>query len=225
ALALEGGECLPAETIISSMGTVETLRRCRPQLAMEKTWPVGQLSFMESIFVLDREPRELGYDKSIVFFSTRPRFEYRVPDQLIDVTSGVLCCPNNFNYPQPLAEGMLRLTNLASPRLWNEPSRREYIQAKKDCRTEALESLFTFFPDFRDSVVFLDTFTPKTIYKYTGHLNGAVYGSPRKIKNGTTPVENLFICGTDQGFLGIVGATLSGISMANFHVLQKAVKS
>ena len=224
-LTLKEGECLPAQTVISSMGTVETLRRCRPQLAMEKTWPVGQLSFMESIFVLDREPRELGYDKSIVFFSTRPRFEYRVPDQLIDVTSGVLCCPNNFNYPQPLAEGMLRLTNLASPRLWNEPSRREYIQAKKDCRTEALESLFTFFPDFRDSVVFLDTFTPKTIYKYTGHLNGAVYGSPRKIKNGTTPVENLFICGTDQGFLGIVGATLSGISMANFHVLQRSVKS
>ncbi len=224
-LTLKGGECLPAETIISSMGTVETLRRCRPQLAMEKTWPVGQLSFMESIFVLDREPRELGYDKSIVFFSTRPRFDYRVPDQLIDVTSGVLCCPNNFNYPQPLAEGMLRLTNLASPRLWNEPSRKEYIQAKKNCRTEALESLFTFFPDFRDSVVFLDTFTPKTIYKYTGHLNGAVYGSPRKIKNGTTPVENLFICGTDQGFLGIVGATLSGISMANFHVLQRSVKS
>src|SRR2546428_9324301 len=30
--------------------------------------------------------------------------------------------------------------------------------------------------------------------------------------------ENLFICGNDQGFLGIVGAMLSGISMANLHV-------
>jgi len=39
---------------------------------------------------------------------------------------------------------------------------------------------------------------------------------------GTTYLENLFICGTDQGFLGIVGAMLSGISMANLHVLQKA---
>ncbi|GIT64560.1 MAG: hypothetical protein Ct9H300mP23_01870 [Nitrospinota bacterium] len=57
-------------------------------------------------------------------------------------------------------------------------------------------------------MVFLDSFTPKTIKKYTGHLNGAVYGSPRKIKNGKTPVNNLFICGTDQGFLGIIGATL-----------------
>ena len=52
------------------------------------------------------------------------------------------------------------------------------------------------------------------------HLNGAVYGSPEKIKDGRMPVKNLFICGTDQGFLGIIGATLSGISMANLHVLM-----
>ena len=69
-------------------------------------------------------------------------------------------------------------------------------------------------------MVFLDTFTPKTIHKYTGHLNGAVYGSPEKKKDGQMPIKNLFICGTDQGFLGIVGATLSGISMANLHVLM-----
>ena len=68
--------------------------------------------------------------------------------------------------------------------------------------------------------MYQDAFTPKTIHKYTGHLNGAVYGSPCKIKDGKTPVKNLFICGTDQGFLGIIGATLSGISMANRHVLQ-----
>ena len=96
-------------------------------------------------------------------------------------------------------------------------------RCEKRWRTRALENLFTFFPDFRDSVVFLDSFTPKTILKYTGHLNGAVYGSPVKAKDGTTPIRNLFICGTDQGFLGIVGATLSGISMANLHILQKKV--
>jgi phytoene dehydrogenase-like protein len=224
-VTLKGGECIAADTVISSMGSVETFRRCKPSQPMEQEWPVGQLSFMESIFVLDREPKDLGYDKSIVFFNTQPKFDYRVPDQLIDVTSGVLCCPNNFNYPEHMAEGMLRLTNLASAELWKAPARKEYVQAKKECRAEALRALYTFFPDFSDSVVFLDTFTPRTIQKYTGHLNGAVYGSPRKIKNGMTPVKNLFLCGTDQGFLGIVGATLSGISMANFHVLQRALET
>ncbi len=223
AVHLAGGGSIRAKTVLSSMGYVETLRKCHPDVADPDDLEPGQVSFMESLFVLDQQdPKTLGYDKSIVFFCTAPRFQYRVPKTIIDVTSGVLCCPNHFHYPEPLPEGMLRLTNLASFKLWDELKRRDYIQAKKDWREKALQQVFTFFPDFRDSVVFLDSFTPKTIYKYTGHLNGAVYGSPRKSKNGETPVKNLFICGTDQGFLGIVGATLSGISMANLHVLQKS---
>ena len=27
-------------------------------------------------------------------------------------------------------------------------------------------------------------FTPRTVRKYTGHLNGAIYGAPNKIKDG-----------------------------------------
>ena len=68
--------------------------------------------------------------------------------------------------------------------------------------------------------VVTDMFTPRTIKKFTGHLNGAIYGAPHKIRNGRTHLSNLYLCGTDQGFLGIVGAMLSGISMANYHILQ-----
>ena len=35
-----------------------------------------------------------------------------------------------------------------------------------------------------------------------------------------TEFKRLYIAGTDQGFLGIVGAMLSGISIANKHVLM-----
>jgi hypothetical protein len=63
-------------------------------------------------------------------------------------------------------------------------------------------------------------FTPRTIERFTGHLNGAIYGSPDKRRAGTTSLANLFICGTDQGFLGIVGALLSGVSIANAHLLR-----
>lgn len=216
-VTLSGGEKVESRKIISSVGYVETLRLCETPLQEEPE--VGRMSFMELLFVLDRQPRELGYDKSIVFYCTGPSFKYGVPDQLTDVTSGVLCCPNNFDYPEP-QEGMLRLTNQASYELWDAMPRKDYIAAKKERRAMAVEEALKFFPDFRENVVFLDAFTPKTIYKYTGHINGAVYGSPDKIKDGRTPVQNLFICGTDQGFLGIIGATLSGISMANLHVLQ-----
>jgi phytoene dehydrogenase-like protein len=66
-----------------------------------------------------------------------------------------------------------------------------------------------------------DMFTPRTITKFTGHIGGAIYGAPVKHRQGRTPLENVYLCGTDQGFLGIIGAMLSGISMANFHILQK----
>ncbi len=218
-VTLAGGETLETRKVISSAGYVETMRLCDIPPDDVKEPAIGRMSFMESLFVIDRQPRDIGYDKSIIFFCTEPRFNYQVPDELTSVTSGVLCCPNNFNYPEQ-QEGMIRLTNQANFALWDALPRKEYISAKKACRTRGVESLLKFFPDFRDNVVFLDAFTPKTIHKYTGHLNGAVYGSPEKKKDGQTPVKNLFICGTDQGFLGIVGATLSGISMANLHVLM-----
>jgi phytoene dehydrogenase-like protein len=219
-VTLEKDDELETEAVLSSMGYVETLSCCQPKVLDLEECKTGQVSFMESLFVVDKEPRDLGYDKSIVFFSTQPRFDYKVPGDLIDISSGVLCCSNNFKFPEPLDDGLIRLTNLASFGRWDCLPRKDYISAKKEWRGRALDALFAFFPDFRDNVLFVDSFTPKTIKKYTGHINGAVYGSPQKIKNGKTSVNNLYICGTDQGFLGIIGATLSGISMANLHLLK-----
>ena len=74
----------------------------------------------------------------------------------------------------------------------------------------------------RASVVYKDTFTPRTIEHFTGHLGGAVYGSPTKRYDGDIGVPGLYLCGTDQGMLGIVGSMLSGIHMANRHALVSA---
>jgi hypothetical protein len=63
-------------------------------------------------------------------------------------------------------------------------------------------------------------FTPRTITHYPNHLAGPIYGAPEKIRDGRTPYSNLFICGTDQGYLGIIGAMLSGITIANQHGLK-----
>jgi phytoene dehydrogenase-like protein len=72
--------------------------------------------------------------------------------------------------------------------------------------------------------VAIDFFTPRTIARYTGHFHGAIYGAPEKIRDGHTHLENLYLCGTDQGLLGIIGAMLSGISMANLHILQPEIR-
>jgi len=220
-ILLENGEALTANKILSSAGYVETMKLLTDYDFSKFNCQVGQLSFIEFILVLNKEPAEMGHNTTIVFYNNSDRFHYRKPDELVDVSSGVICCPNNFQFDNPLPEGMLRITNMANFDLWNSLDEEEYNAQKATWLEATLKEVVKFVPDSRDSIIFTDIFTPKTIQRFTGHINGAVYGTPNKIKTGRTHLDNLFICGTDQGFLGIVGAMLSGISMANLHVLQK----
>jgi phytoene dehydrogenase-like protein len=221
-LRLENGEVFTADKILSSAGYVETMRLLSNYDPTGIEDKAGQLSMVEFITVLDKQPAEMGHETTIIFYNNSDRFDYRKPDELVNVSSGVICCPNNFQYENPLPEGMIRITNLANFDLWSRLNEEEYKAQKADWLGTSLNEVVKLIPDFRDSITFTDVFTPKTIHRFTGHINGAVYGTPNKTKMGTTHLENLFICGTDQGFLGIVGAMLSGISMANLHVLQKA---
>jgi len=220
-ILLENGEVLTADKILSSAGYVETMKLLTGYDYSKFNRHVGQLSFVEFILILNKEPAEMGYNTTIAFYNNSDRFDYRKPDELVDVSSGVICCPNNFQFENPLPEGMIRITNLANFDLWNRLGEEEYKAQKAVCLEATLKEVVKFVPDFRDSIIFTDIFTPKTIHRFTGRINGAVYGTPNKTKTGRTHLDNLFICGTDQGFLGIVGAMLSGISMANLHVLQK----
>jgi phytoene dehydrogenase-like protein len=220
-ILLENGEALTADRILSSAGYVETTKLLTDYDSSKFNYHVGQLSFVEFILVLNKEPAEMGYTTTITFYNNSDRFDYRKPNELVDVSSGVICCPNNFQFENPLPEGMLRITNLANFDLWNRLGEEEYKTQKTAWLETTLKEVVKFVPDFRDSIIFTDIFTPKTIHRFTSRINGAVYGTPNKIKTGKTHLDNLFICGTDQGFLGIVGAMLSGISMANLHVLQK----
>jgi len=218
---MDNGEVLTADNIISSAGYVETMRLLSDYDPVRFKCDVGQISLIEFIFVLNKELAEMGYGTTITFFNNSGKFNYRKPDGLVDVSSGVICCPNNFHFGSPLPEAMIRITNLANFDLWNKLGEEEYKAQKAAWLETSLKEVVKLVPDFSDSIVYSDVFTPKTIYKFTGHLNGAVYGAPSKIKMGRTHLDNLFICGTDQGFLGVVGAMLSGISMANLHILQK----
>ena len=96
----------------------------------------------------------------------------------------------------------------------------EYELAKLAWFDRIAESAVRFVPDYRNRVIDSDMFTPTTIVRFTGHEGGAVYGAPDKKYDGTTHLSNLFVCGTDQGFVGVVGALISGISMANMHCLR-----
>ena len=218
-VTLDDGRELTARKVLSSAGLVETMRMCSPQ-AESTTGPAGKLSFVEAIAVLDKQPTELGCDNTIVFFNDSEKFHWERPDSLTDVRSGVICSPNNFQYGEQLPEGAMRITALANYSLWNSLSDEEYCDQKARWFDRMLASAVRFVPDFRRSIIATDMFTPKTIQRFTWHDNGAVYGAPEKRLSGTTHLKNLFLCGTDQGFVGIIGAIISGITMANRHILQ-----
>ncbi|HQU46820.1 MAG: phytoene dehydrogenase [Planctomycetia bacterium 21-64-5] len=218
-LVLDDGAEITARNVLSSAGWCETMRLCGDTEDTAASM-AGQLSFCEAMSVLDCQPRELGHEQTVIFFNDSPEFHWQKATDLVDLRSGVICSPNNFFYDGPPDEGMVRMTMLANFDLWRGLPEPEYRLAKLHWYDRMLASAVRFVPDFRGHVVATDMFTPTTIRRYTGHDNGAVYGAAKKRYDGTTHLKNLFICGTDQGFVGIIGSIVSGISMANQHLLK-----
>lgn len=222
-VVLDSGEELPCRRVLSSAGAVETLRLCDASGEAAAPRP-GQLSFVESLAVLDRPPDSLGCDRTIVFFNDSEKFHWRRPAEgLCDSRTGVICSPNNFAYGEAdgaLADNLMRITALADFGRWQALSEDEYRLEKLRWYDRIAEAAVRFVPDFRSRVIDTDMFTPTTIRRFTGHENGAIYGAPHKQLDGTTSVQDLFLCGTDQGYLGIVGALVSGVAMANQHCLR-----
>ncbi|MEY4086694.1 MAG: hypothetical protein RLZZ405_882 [Verrucomicrobiota bacterium] len=228
ALVLDDGSEVTADAVYSSAGAVETLRLRSDVAPLAGAAEVGRLGYAETIATYDPAAfAGFGWKDTIVFFCDAERFGYRSPAELVDPRSGVICIPNNYRYGEgrTLDEGWLRVTALANHDAWCRLPEAEY-QAEKQAWCGRLNRVArAHLPTIADAahdaaLTSTDVFTPRTVRKFTGHLNGAIYGSTVKRRDGRTDVANLFLIGTDQGFLGVTGAMLSGISMANLHGLK-----
>ncbi|MBC7538175.1 MAG: NAD(P)/FAD-dependent oxidoreductase [Bacteriovorax sp.] len=224
AVEINGSEIIECENILSSMGLPETFSVLDRESSHSPR--VGNLSFTESILITDKKPKDLGIEATIIFYNNRPEYLYQKPTTLFDRESAVVCFPNNFTHDE-FDEGVLRVTNIANFDLWNEQKQMSsdaYKESKNEVFNQSLQILKNCglgTADKKFEILFKDIFTPTTIKRYTSHFGGTVYGSIDKSRNGTTHIPGLYICGTDQGFLGIVGSMLSGISMANLHILSR----
>ena len=220
---LDNGEHIQGKRILSSAGHLETLRICSDSSELDPR-AAGQMTFIESISVLDRQPEEMGHPETIVFYNDSPKFNWHQPNQgLCDTRTGVICSPNNYLYSDEdgqLADGIIRITTIADFERWNQLNEADYQREKLNWYDRSVAASVQFMPDFRPYVIDTDLFTPTTIRRFTWHDNGAVYGAPDKKFDGRTHLDNLFLCGTDQGYVGIIGAMMSGISMANLHCLR-----
>jgi phytoene dehydrogenase-like protein len=94
ALILDSGEEVEAGQILSSIGAAETGALMGDPPKAGRT-----LGYVETISVLNRPPAAFGWgDDTIVFFNDSDRFEYREPGGQVDLRSGIICFPNNFEY-------------------------------------------------------------------------------------------------------------------------------
>ena len=221
---LDNGEEIQGRRVLSSAGLVETLRMCDDITSVDDVRP-GRMSFIETVSVINRQPADIGHKQTIVFYNDHEQFDWRAPEaELCDLRTGVICSPNNFAYTDAddrLPDGVIRITSIASYDRWKSLSENQYRLEKLRWYDRAAASAVRFMPDFRPYVIETDMFSPTTIHRFTWHENGAVYGAPEKRIDGTTHLQNLFLCGTDQGYVGIIGAIMSGIAMANKHCLSQ----
>jgi phytoene dehydrogenase-like protein len=217
---LADGTEITAEAVLSTAGI--------PVTAELADWPLdraaysGRMSFMETITLVPGALRpELRCDRTIIFFSRREGFSYRRPLEPLDPSWGVICFPDNFQELPPADPFQVRVTNAANYDLWKAAGPEEYARLKGEWGARSADQVRKIIGNYQRNRVYEDRFTPVTIERFTAKAWGAVYGSPIKMKDGRTPYANLFIAGTDQGYLGIVGAMLSGVTIVNQHLLTQ----
>lgn len=217
---LSSGEVIECDHILSTIGSEETRK-----LYSKKVVPsLPRLSFIETIFQVKKEKNlKLPSDKTILFFNSSEIFSYQNPTELVDYSSGVICFPANFDGIEKKSYFEIRATHLASYAKWRAISsdKDEYAALKIASSHKTLACVQNIVGNFSSNIVYENTFTPVTVEKYTAKIGGAIYGSPVKIKDGDIGFSNLFLAGTDQGFLGIIGSMLSGVSIVNQHILPK----
>jgi phytoene dehydrogenase-like protein len=209
---------LTCDNIISTVGSPGTAKLLGN--APENSFPAGKMSFVESIYILPYEDMtSVKHDHTIIFYSLADKFDYCRPERAVDPNWGVICFPQNFKDLPSSDYSQIRITNSANYDMWRNASSNEYKKLKKQWGDKSCQVVEEIIGNFRKNIVYEDSFTPVTIEKYTAKENGAVYGSPIKVKDGKTAFDNLFIAGTDQGYLGIIGSMLSGITIVNHNLL------
>jgi len=215
---LADGEELSAEAVLSTAGIPETIRLSGWDADVERY--SGRMSFLETISLLPRsQATALSRERTIIFYHTEPVLNYQRPESFLDTSWGVICFPENFVGQPPADMMQIRVTNAASYPLWKTLAPEEYGPMKQRWTAASVRASEEIIGNYQQSIVYQDSFTPLTIERFTRKAQGAVYGSAVKIRDGLTPWPNLFIAGTDPGFLGIVGAMLSGITVVNRHLL------
>jgi len=241
-----------APIVVSDAGAWNTFTRLLPPSSLptsqEQKSPPEGFEVVELFLGLRRDPRELGFlGENHWIFSSFDHDEMSAHrDQLLEgrATMAYLSFPS---LKDPKAER--HTAEIIAPFSWRlleqyrgEPWRRRGADydAIKDRITQALLDLVERrHPGFRNLVEYAELATPLTFEHFTAAPSGSIYGYPgtperyRNRKFGTvTPIQNLYLTGSDVLLPGIMGAVMGGILTASrllgpfgFFQIMRAARS
>ena len=207
--------------VYTSAGLIHTLENYNVIADGEKTEDLSEkLSFVEAIFKFDISLEEQKKLPTLTFFAKDQEITYEAPDGLVSFDWAVFCCPGSFQNQEEESLGIVRMTIPANFDFWKKlknQSISDYRRAKIELSNQLLSMIQKHFKPLENKFIsYSDIFTPITVERYTGHKNGNIYGATRKCHSGKVDfAKNVYIIGADQGYPGIIGAMLSGVTTAN----------
>ena len=113
-IELESGEKIMADQIISTCGGIETELLISDFQNEKSNTELGEFSVIESISVIQGTPKKFGLEETVIFFNNSEKFDYRCPKELVDMRSGVICIPENYQSPTETKDFKLRITHPAN---------------------------------------------------------------------------------------------------------------
>ncbi len=215
------GEKHTARHFISCIGAVETNALCG-NACFKDNITLGTMAFAEATLHLACHPSTLGITTSLVFRSLKGKLFFGIPEGAVECSSHIMCMPGNFKGCENIpAANSIRISAPASADFWFSLNKADYEAAKRSAMAKLQDTALEAYPALAGHISACELFTPCTIKRFTGHLNGAIYGSPEKQRTGRTAIQNLYLSGTDHGLPGIAGSLMSGILIANNCVLNE----
>ena len=132
------GREIYAPVIFSSIGYPETVKMT-PTIFPTGFHPrVGSMTFLESIFIFNKKIPLHQNDSTIIFYNNDKKYRYEPPVDYFDITSAVICFPDNYEPLNTEGEGVVRLTSMANYEKWRNLSRSDYEEMKEKVSQSAL---------------------------------------------------------------------------------------
>ena len=97
----------------------------------------------------------------------------------------------------------------------------DYYELKEKIARKLIKFVESYYPGFSDAIAYYELATPLTVEYFDGSDRGTIYGIPsiparfeRPWIGSKTPIENLYLTGTDALGHGIIGAMMGGVQTA-----------